>query len=109
MTNASKPWTNNQRDELVSMVLEHGVEALVDLLEALVNPLEAYAYQLALVLQLLLHPHHALAQFDVEDNRRLAETLLGQPKADIVLDVLANPLKIFLGRAMRSPPLVWRQ
>jgi hypothetical protein len=37
------------------------------------------------VLELLLDAHHALAQLDLVDGRRLAETLLGEPTAMLVL------------------------
>ena len=44
--------------------------------------------QLALVLELFLYPHHALAQLDLVDGDRLAHGLLGEPLAEVVLDEL---------------------
>ena len=48
-----------------------------ELLEALVHLLQDGLEQLAQALELLLHPHHALAQLDLSDGRRLAGTTAG--------------------------------
>jgi len=48
--------------------------------------------------RLLLNAHHALAQLDLVDHRRLAKALLGHPVADVAFDVLADLLEVFLGQ-----------
>jgi hypothetical protein len=72
-------------EALVHLLL-HGLEALVDRVEAFVHLDQDGLDQLALVLELLLDAHHALAQLDLVDRGRLAQGLLGEPDAEVVLD-----------------------
>jgi len=78
----------DERIEALIHLLLHRVETLVHGIEALVHLLDQGLDQLALVLELLLYAHHALAQLDLIDRRRLAERLLREPTAEVVFDEL---------------------
>ena len=59
---------------------------MLQFLETLVHHDKALLHQFALMLEFFLHPDHAFPQFDFVNRRRLAQTDLGQPLPEVLLD-----------------------